>query len=373
MTITPRALVRRLVRTAALQSGRGEALRLDKNERCLPYPARVVRAMLAGLPPESLTAYPDLLPLYEKLAKHHGVGVDNLAITAGSELAIRYLFEAYLERGDEVVLLDPSFAMFEVYAALCGARPAAVAFGRQMCVTPEQILRRIGRRTRIVALANPNNPTGTVLSEEGLLAIVRRAAAVGALVLVDEAYFEFYGRSMLGHVPRLENLVVTRTFSKACGLAGIRLGYAVGHQAVIATLNKLQPIDHVSAFAAHVGGFLLDHPELVDDYVRQVEAGKRFLMAALSGSGLPVQVGHGNFVLVDLGVRREEIVRRLQCYGCLIGATLRLPAHPSWVRVTIGPKREMQRFLSALRAVRQELGFPVRRRAPGASKRAEVS
>jgi len=96
-------------------------------------------------------------------------------------------------------------------------------------------------------------------------------------------------------------------------------------------------------------------------------------MAALSGSGLPVQVGHGNFVLVDLGVRREEIVRRLQCYGCLIGATLRLPAHPSWVRVTIGPKREMQRFLSALRAVRQELGFPVRRRAPGASKRAEVS
>lgn len=350
MTPRPRPLVERLSRTSVPQSGRYSALRLDKNERCAAWPAAVVRAMLRGLSGHHLAAYPEPGALYEKLAKHHGVGTDQIAVTAGSELAIRYLFEAFLRRRDEVVLLDPSFAMFEVYARLYGARPAAVAFGPHLDMAPERILRRIGPRTRIVALANPNNPTGTVLAEEALLEIVRRAAVRGALVLVDEAYFHFYGRTMMGHVPRHDNLIVTRTFSKAWGLAGLRLGYAVGPRAVIASLNRVQPIDHVSASAAHVGAYLLDHEELVDRYVRQTEQGQRSLVSELEKLGVPVRSGYGNFVLADLGGAKDRIVAELRSRGVLVGAALRLPAHPGWVRVTVGPASEMKRFLAVFRA-----------------------
>lgn len=350
MTPSPRRTVDRLIRTAVPQSGRYSALRLDKNERCMAWPAGVVRAMLRSLSGHHLAAYPEPGALYDKLAKHHGVGVENLAVTAGSEMAIRYLFEAFLRRRDEVVLLDPSFAMFEVYARLYGARPAAVAFGPRLDMAPERILQRIGPRTRIVALANPNNPTGTVLDDEALLEIVRRASVHGALVLVDEAYFHFYGRTMMGHVPRHDNLVVTRTFSKAWGLAGLRLGYAVGPRAVIASLNRVQPIDHVSASAAHVGAYLLDHEELLDRYVRQTEQGRRFLASALKKLGVPVRCGYGNFVLADLGSLKDRIVGELHSRGVLIGAALRLPAHPGWVRVTVGPVTEMRRFLAAFRA-----------------------
>lgn len=349
MRAIPRRLVADLTRTTVLQVGRYGLLRLDKNERCVGYPTRVIRAMLKEFSGEQLAAYPEPGPLYERLAKHHGVGVDQLAVTAGSEMAIRYLFEAFLDPGDDVLLLNPSFAMFEVYARLCGARLVAVDFTREWRVDPDNIIRRITGRTKIVALANPNNPTGTVLAEQALLAILRRAARHGALVLVDEAYYHFYRTTMLGHLPQFENLVVTRTFSKACGAAGVRLGYAIGHPQIIAMLNKLQPIDHLNVFAVLVGEYLVDHPDVIEDYVRQTEAGKRYLAVKLHGLGLTAIGSHANFVLVDLGKRKEVVVRALRERQVHVGATLRLPFSSSFVRVTAGPVPQMRRFMASLK------------------------
>jgi histidinol-phosphate aminotransferase len=349
MKVAPRQQVERLVRMAVPQSGRYEILRLDKNERCTGYPAPVIQAMLRGLSGHHLAAYPEPGLLYEKIAKSHGVGVDQLALTAGSELAIRYLFEAFLEPADEVVLLNPSFAMFEVYALLCGARLAAVDFNRQWRVDPDDIIGRITDRTKIVALANPNNPTGTVLEEDALLAILRRAARHGALVLVDEAYYHFYRRTMLGHLRRFDNLVVTRTFSKAYGAAGVRLGYAVGARDVLACINKIQPIDHLNVFAIKVGEFLLDHPEVIRDYVEKTRAGQHYLMKTLQTLGLHVVGSHANFVLVDLGRQKEAVIRFLRARHIHVGGTLRLPFSSTFVRVTTGPVSVMKRCADAFK------------------------
>lgn len=339
----PRRVVERLVRTAVPQADRYSALRLDKNERCTAWPARVVRAMVRSISGHHLAAYPEPGTLYEKLAKHHGVGSDQIAVTAGSELAIRYLFEAFLDPGDGVVLLNPTFAMFDVYARLCGARVSRVSFNRRFEVDPDAILRAIGRGTKLVALANPNNPTGTVLEEPAMMQVLERATRYRALVLVDEAYYHFYKRTMLGHLPRFDHLVVTRTFSKACGLAGVRLGYAIGQARVIRALNKIQPIDHVNVFAVQLGQYVLDHPEVIEDYVKRVEVGKRFLLRALKGLGLSVRNGHANFVLVDLGGARDAVTRFLRNRGVHVGAVLRLPSPSGFVRITAGPVPAMRR------------------------------
>lgn len=349
MTPKPRRIVERLIRTAVPQSGRYCALRLDKNERCAGYPASVVRGMLRTVSSDQLTAYPEPGPLYERLAKLHRVEIDNLAVTAGSELAIRYLFEAFLGPGDELVLLNPSFAMFEVYARLRGARLVPVNFDRSWQVEPDEILRCITARTKMVALANPNNPTGTVLDEKALLAIARRASRFGALLLVDEAYYHFYKQTMLDHFPRFENLVITRTFSKAFGAAGVRLGYAIGSQRVIAMLNKVQPIDHVNAFAVLIGCYLLDHEALMEDYVRQTIAGKRYLVAALSKLGIPAINTQANFVLADVGCNKSTIIGLLRDRNVHVGAVLRLPFPSNHIRVTAGPPLVMRRFISALK------------------------
>lgn len=348
MRIKPKKAVRHLIRYPVPQEGRYEKLRLDKNENCAGWSQRVMRDMLGSMSRHFLSAYPEPFTLYDKIAKSHGIESDRLIVTAGSEMAIRYLFEAYLDPGDEVVLLAPSFAMFEVYAQLCGAKVVLVHFNRAFRVMPSDILSRISRRTKIVAIANPNNPTGTVIAEEDLLRIVEKAATCNALVLVDEAYFHFYGRTMVNYTGAFNNLFVTRTFSKAYGVAAVRLGYGIGHPEVVASMRKLQPIDHVNGFAVLVGAYLIEHQDLISDYVRQVEKGKAFLLAELRAMGLPVVTGFGNFVLVDLGSRKEAVVSRLEARGILLGTKLRLPFRSSHVRITLGPPREMQRFCRAL-------------------------
>ena len=244
--------------------------------------------------------------------------------------------------------MDPSFAMFTVYAELYGAQLVPVPFSRQLTVSVTDVLERLSSRTRIVAIANPNNPTGTVLSESDLLAIVDRGADVGALVLVDEAYFYFHRETMIPHVRRKENLIVTRTFSKACGLASARLGYAIGPATVIQDVQKVQPINHASGLAVLCGAYMLDHLELVWEYADQVEEGKRYLLEALKDLGLPVIGGHGNFVVMDLGTNREQLVRALRQDGILLGTSLRLAFKNNYVRATVGPVAYMKMLVDAL-------------------------
>lgn len=349
--IYPRTSVRKVVRYPVPQQKRYDKLRLDKNENCAGVPPELFRKILRGVNRHFLAAYPEPYTLYNRLAGIHGVGVEQLLVTPGSEMAIRYVFETYLEPGDAVVALNPSFAMFEVYARLCGAEVHNIDFDNNLLVSPDEVERCIAGRVKIIAIANPNNPTGTVIEEKGLLRIIRKAGAHGALVMIDEAYYEFYGRTMLDHLGRHPNLIVTRTFSKALGAAGLRLGYAIGHQRVIRAVSTLQPIDHVNAFAVLVGNYLLDHPAVTREYVARVNDGRAFLVDQLADLGLPVVAGHGNFVLADVGRRRARVVEALRERGVLVGAHLRLPFRANYIRITLGPVPEMKRFVREFAAV----------------------
>jgi len=198
-----------------------------------------------------------------------------------------------------------------------------------------------------------------VLSEAELLAVAGRAGEIGALVLVDEAYFYFYRESMMSHAARRDNLVVTRTFSKACGLATLRLGYAVGPAPIIAEIQKVQPIDHANGLAVLCGRYLLEHLDLVWAYADAVEAGKRFLLEALERLGMAAIGGHGNFVVMDFGSDRERLVAALRREGILLGTWLRLPFENNYVRATVGPVEQMEVFVDALeRHLPQGAGLP---------------
>jgi histidinol-phosphate aminotransferase len=346
----PRANLKDLFRYPILQEGRYGKLRLDKNENTVGFPIEVVHEIFSGISPDFLAAYPEPYTLYRKIADRHGADMDSVVVTAGSEMAIRYLFEAFLTAGDEVVILNPSFAMFDVYAKIIGARIQAIDYDAKFSLSVRAILERITPNTKIVAIANPNNPTGTIFSQHELETILTAAAANDTIVLVDEAYYYFCRETILPRHSQFDNLVVTRTFSKACGIAGVRLGYAVGAPALISQIKKLQPIDHVSNFAVKVGEYIIDHEQLVWDYAAEVEKGKAFLVSELSKIGLRCIGSHANFVLVDFGQRQEDLVRKLRDRDILVGANLRLP-FPGYVRVTAGPVAQMSQFVDALKEI----------------------
>jgi histidinol-phosphate aminotransferase len=346
--IAPRRRVAQLVRENLPKVDRQSKLRLDINENVVGWPDAAVREVLGSITAADLAAYPETVRLYQALARHHHVAAANVVVGAGSELVIRYVFEAFLEPGREVLILDPSFAMFDVYGRLYGADVVTVAFDAALEMPIERLLAAISPRTRLIAVANPNNPTGTVFSADDLVSLAARAAAVGAIVLVDEAYFYFCEETLAPRAAALDNVIVTRTFSKAFGLAGVRLGYGLASEPVVAAVQTVQPIDHVSALAVKFGLYAIAHEELAWDYARAVHQGRRHLVSSLRGMGLRVVDGAGNFVLVDFGAERLRIVDALAPHA-LVGATVRLPFANDYVKITVGPAAEMTRLVDLLR------------------------
>ncbi len=206
--------------------GDRSGLRLDFNENTGGCSPRVMER-LRQMQPEQLACYPERAPVEREVASFLGLQPEQVLLTNGVDEAIHLVCEAYLEPEDEAVIVVPTFAMYEICAAATGARvisiPADEDFRFPTC---KVMAHTTTPKTRLIAIANPNNPTGAVASAEDLLLIARSAPQ--AAVLVDEAYFEFYGESLLEHAGQVQNLFIARTFSKAYGMAGFRVGVLAG-------------------------------------------------------------------------------------------------------------------------------------------------
>ena len=346
--ISPQLRVRQLVREYVPKINRLSKLRLDLNENIVGWPAELLRELLSEITPDDLSAYPETYRLQSSIARSHDLTSAHVLVSAGSEMAIRYVFEAYLGVGVELLILDPSFAMFEVYGRLFEAEVVKVPFDTSLKVAMGDVLGRLTSRTRVVAIANPNNPTGTVFCVDDLLMLLTRAAAIDCLVLIDEAYYYFYKDTMAPMISQFDNLVVTRTFSKAFGLASVRLGYALASPDMIASVSKLQPIDHTNVLAVKLGSYAIEHEELAWDYAKEAAAGKSYLVGELRALGLNVVDSHGNFILVDAGSDRAELLRSLQ-QQVLLGSNVRLPFANEYLKVTVGPVHQMVRLVSLLK------------------------
>ena len=198
---------------------RAGALSLDRNERLAPLPDAVVAELRAQFDSALLTSYPSLEATYEDIAANLGVPRENVLLTPGSDAAIKALYHVYVQPGDRVAMLQPSYAMYPVYARIFRAQAVETPFAEDLTVDLDAFLTSM-EGARLVLLANPNQPTGTQFSDADLERVIERAGEVGALLGVDEAYFPFSESSLLPGSIAHPHVVVTRTFSKAWGLPG---------------------------------------------------------------------------------------------------------------------------------------------------------
>lgn len=222
-----------------------------------------------------LNAYPEPYPLYERLAAHHGVAREQLLLTCGSEQGLRYVFDTYLDPGDRVVLPAPTFGMLEVFCHYRQAAAMHLRYDRRLRLAPEVFLDAIDASTRLVYLANPDSPTGAVLSLADIERIASRCAELGdTVLLLDEAYHDYHPLDTISLLSRFPSLILARSFSKGWGLAGIRAGYLVSSPQHIELLRKQKPMDELSSLSIELCLQVLDHPELVARNVAQVRKWK---------------------------------------------------------------------------------------------------
>ena len=332
--------------------GRKGKLRLDKNEHVAGLPEELVQDALRGLTAESIATYPEVRPLYTKLAESLGVSENNLMLAAGSDPAIKSVYELFVADGDRVVLPKPTYAMFHVYAQMFGAEAVSFEYGRDLTLDQGALLHAISPDVQMVAIANPNSPTGTVMDEGFLLEVIKKANSAGVVALIDEAYYPFYPRTLLPHVRDYDNLVVTRTFSKAYGLAGLRLGYVAGSESMIDLLMKVRPMYEVTGLAVHFGCYILDHLDVVEEYVRQVDEGKRYLATEMEALGFRTHPTHANFmhVRIEADPLRNAIAQGLAGRDILITGRQGPPLEDC-IRISLGPVEQMKRVVRGIREI----------------------
>lgn len=336
-------------------SERRGSVPLDRNERVGPLPEWFVSEVRRRIDGDLLQNYPSVDELQAALVESTGLPPERLLVTPGADPVIKALYQSYVNRGDAVVMLDPSYAMYEVYARMFGARAVGVPFDRELTPDLDVLSESIVPGTPLILLANPNQPTGTVLGLDTLTEILGRAAENGTLVVVDEAYWLFSPVTALSLLEDWPNLLVIRSFSKA-GLAGARVGFIAGSEEVIGTLFKVRSAAEVNAVGILCATILLERPDLADDYAAEVEAGRAVLIRRMQALGLDAVPTHANFTPIRIGDREpQELVAALKASGWLIRGAYETPGLVDTVRVTLGPPALMEEFCDVFEHVLREL------------------
>lgn len=344
VTPAPRARVQAMMEYHPPLGSR-DALRLDFNENTIACSPKV-REVLGSISSGSLTRYPEREPVEAIVASHIGVRPEQLALTNGVDEAIHVLFETFLEAGDELLLPVPTYTMYEVYASATDASAVTVQAGDDLLFPFERLLAAITPRTKIIAVANPNSPSGSTATREQLLELARRAPQ--AVLLVDEAYYHFYGETVMDLVGTVPNLMVARTFSKAYGLAGLRLGLLAGPVELMRWVRRVLSPYSVNSIALACLPPALEDTAYLGWYVSEVLAGRADFEAALNQAGLRWWPSRANFILVDIGPQHREFVHQMRAAGVLVRDRSNDPGCLGRVRVTIGTREQMKQAIDAL-------------------------
>jgi histidinol-phosphate aminotransferase len=342
-------------------------LALDLNENAIGCSPRVL-ARLQSSSTEEVARYPKREAGEQLVANFLGIEPEQVLLTNGMDDALAQLFAAYLDVGDELLFADPTFVMYPMLGAASGAKVVRLQSGDDLTLPVVDFLKRITPRTRLIAIANPNNPTGLVAPRTDLLRIVE--AAPHAAVLIDEAYYEFCGQTLIGDLPSHPNLFVARTFSKAYGLAGLRLGVLTGAPEQIEYIRRLCPPFNVNSVVLACLEEALADQSFVQDSVTQARNGCRQIEKLCAELNLHFWPSSANFVLVRLeqkaipeGSQRPlaaVFVAAMHRRGIEVRDASSNPGCEGCVRITAGTSEQMPKVLQAIREAAAEAKAGVR-------------
>jgi histidinol-phosphate aminotransferase len=336
----------------AREYGITDSIKLASNENPLGPSPMAMEAVRKSL--FELNRYPDAgcHDLVEKLSEKYRVGPENIVIGNGSDDIIGMLSTVFLNPGDEAILPSPSFLMYEIAVKTQGAVPLPVPL-KNLSIDLDEMKRRISPRTRMIFICNPNNPTGTIVPMDELNAFVRDLPP-DIVVVVDEAYIEFARDENCRSAVELLNIgtpvATLRTFSKAYGLAGLRVGYGIMAAEIVQFLHRVRQPFNVNSLAQIGAVAALEDQAFFEKTIRLVHDGLAFLHGELERLRIPYFPTQANFFLIDVKTNADDVFKRLLEMGVIV-RSMSSYGYPGYIRVNVGLFAENQRLISALERV----------------------
>jgi len=327
--------------------------RLNNNENPLG-PPQASQEILRRFPPERAAIYPsgDSYYLRQKLAEVYGLHPDQFLVGNGANEVISFVIYAFCEAGDNIITADKTFAVYEWVAVFSGYEARLVPL-KDFAFDDEAMLEQIDRRSKILFICNPNNPTGTYWNKEKLCGFLDRVDG-SQIVVVDEAYCEFVEKDDfpdgIDLLERYPNLVVFRTFSKMFGLAGLRIGYLVGSLDVVNIIRKTCVVYSVNTLAQEAAILAIDDKDHIMRTRQLVAAEKAYLEKELGKLGLSFVINEGNFVMVKLPISDSLAYRKLMAQGVMV-RTMTGFRFPNYIRITIARHEAMEAFIEGLKKI----------------------
>ena len=313
--------------------GARDGVRLDFNENTIACSPRVLE-VLGRISRADLTKYPEREPVERLIASYLSLKASQVLLTNGVDEAIHVLCQTFLDVGDEFLLPVPTYSMYEVYGSSTDGKVVCVQAEESFYFPLDSLLKKINPSTKLIAIANPNSPTGRSVSRESIVKVIENAP--NTIVLVDEAYYHFYGHTVLDLVERTPNLVVTRTFSKAYGMAGLRLGMLAAHESQMPWIRRMISPYSVNGLALACLPAAIKDEAYLKWYVDEVLQGRDLFNAALRRLRVHHWPSEANFILVRIGPKHKELVAAMSRRKVLVRDRSNDPGCDGCVRITVG-------------------------------------
>ncbi|MBW2995301.1 histidinol-phosphate transaminase [Candidatus Woesearchaeota archaeon] len=319
---------------------RGKYILLDFNERTTPNKP-VQRALRKFLKKGKLQCYPEYFDLNKKLARYAGTNTENVMMTNASSEAIDLTIRTFLEKGDEAVIIVPTFTMFEQFLQAQGTKIKRINYDENMDFPFRSLSEKVSKKTKLIIIANPNSPTGTTISKKRIEKILKENKET--LILLDEAYSDFSGISCANLVDKYQNLIIVRTFAKAFGLAGLRAGYIISKKENIKQILKIKSPYSVNIFAAAAISCALDEVANVKKYSKQImKKSKPLLEKFLEKNNIKFYPSRANFLLISLkdSIKAYEFLKKEK--------VLTRPRGKKYLRISIGTVKETKKLIKIM-------------------------
>ncbi|WIF95506.1 histidinol-phosphate transaminase [Caminicella sporogenes] len=325
-------------------------VKLNANESPYDMPINIKNVLTDVLFTEKLNRYPNskCYELRKRISKYTGLNSENIIVGNGSDEIIKMIIDAFIDKNEVVVSYSPTFSIYKIITSIAGGKFIELENQIGKVYIDELINLANKNNAKVIFLCNPNNPTGILIPREDIMKTLEKT---NSLVVVDEAYYEFCGETVIDSVRKYENLIVLRTLSKAFGLAGIRLGYGVSNKRVIEILNKVKPPYNINRLSQKIGIIALENKDIFLKHVKEIIKERNRLVKEIENiKHIEVFPNNSNFILIR-SEKYEEILKRFKCKGVGVreygvNGDLR-----NCIRISIGTKEENDIVLRALKEV----------------------
>jgi len=351
MKIKPKKFVYYVERKPHWLSNRQGFFTMERNERVDDFPESFMKKIKSEIKSFDLRTYPDTHLIYEEVAKWLKVKNDQIIIHEGADGGLLRVFDVFISGGDKVITCSPSFAMYPVYCQMFGAKHYPLKLKVKRYDFYKELCKKIRKvKPKLVAIANPNQPIEAMLTLKQVNKICKIAAKFGSLVIIDEAYYHFNNITAQPLIKSCKNLIVVRTFSKAFGVAGMRIGYTISNKKIIDYMLSIKPIYEINAFNMKLVRLLIKNIKIMKNYVKEVHKGRRMLKKFLKSQNIEMIGKYSNTVLFKLENKKKvDFVIKYLFKNKFIVRPMVIDNDHRYIRATLGSSKIMKKFIDKLK------------------------